>query len=389
MNTPQPTLRDALDAVRSRPLLAALEREQFVAVHGESEIGKSHLLRLTTAQAGSDTLVIAVDLDQAIDEAHFGWLMLRAIAAALVSPESWIALSQSLDPTSPDHQESYLTVIRTLGELGEQALDPAIRQADLAKVVQAVGEISANRQVRLVIDHVEAPLQVPRKGFGISGLLWTIRAEWQRQPGLQILLAARPEAVDLIAGQDAAFYGDGLWVPLDRPSGSEWQEAIDATEDGAPSALVTVLQLSEGHVSTTLPMLEDTRCAHPAGIRQVFAELTAAAAPLAARCRQHARSLHRAGAPMLEAIANWLPAYAALPTLNSKEAYRCVTALATAGLLSRTPDGWTLLNPLVGSALRGGSVRHQVLLAEQIGGTTELHPTPSTRASTRARRRAP
>lgn len=383
MSTRQPSLPDALSMVRGRPLLEALVRERFVGVHGGAENGKSHFLRLTSAHANPEILVIAVDLAQAIDEGHFGWLMLRAAAGALVSPEEWTALSGG-DASSTHYQEGYLTVVRTLGELGEQALDETSRQADLPQVVQAVGELSAVRQVRLVIDHLEAPLHVPRKAIDVSDLLWSIRAEWQRRPELQILLAARPEAVELAAGSEAAFYGDGLWVHLERPSASEWQEALDAAGDSVPGYLVGVLQLSEGHVCTTMSMLEDPRCTDSAGIREVFAELAATAAPLAARCHQHARSLHRAGGPLLEAIANWQPPYAALPSLNSKEAYRCVTALAAAGLVCRTPDGWTVLNPLVGSALRGGSVRYQVYLDAQLAVTSNLNPSV-TRSSARAR----
>lgn len=380
-----PAFRDALDLVRSRALVDALERERFVGVHGTAENGKSHFLRLTSASANPETLVIALDLGQAIDEAHFAWLMLRATAAALVSPEEWEALTRGGDIRSPQYERGYLAVARAFGELGEQALDETARKADLAKVVQAVGEISAERAVRLAIDHLEAPLQVPRRAIDVSDLLWTIRAEWQRRPGFQVLLAARPEAVELAAGDEAAFYGDGLWVHLDRPSGSEWQEAIDATQGGVPGYLVGVLQLSEGHVPTTMSMLTDPRCSDSSGIRTVFAELTAAAAPLAARCRQHARSLHRAGGPLLEAIANWLPAYAALPSLNSKEAYRCITALAAAGLVCRTPGGWTLLNPLVGTALRGGSVRYQVYLPGQLAVTSEVKPTRAASTSARIR----
>lgn len=381
MSKHEPAFRDALGLVRSRPLVDALERERFVGVHGTAENGKSHLLRLTSASADPETLVIALDLAQAIDETHFAWLMLRATAAALVSPEEWKALTGGDEIRSPQYERGYLAVARAFGELGEQALDETTRKADLAKVVQAVGEVSAERPVRLVVDHLEAPLQVPRRAIDVSDLLWTIRAEWQRRPGLQVLLAARPEAVELAAGDDAAFYGDGLWVYLDRPSGSEWQEAIDATRGGVPDYLVGVLQLSEGHVPTTMAMLADPRCSDSSGIRAVFAELTAAAAPLAARCRQHARSLHRAGGPLLEAIANWLPAYAALPSLNSKEAYRCITALADAGLVCRTPDGWTLLNPLVGAALRGGSVRYQVHLTGELAASSEVKPTHAARAA--------
>jgi hypothetical protein len=384
-----PALPDAMDLVRSRPLVDALERERFVGMHGAAENGKSHFLRFTSASANPETLVIALDLGQAIDEDHFAWLMLRATAAALVSPEEWTALTRGGDTRSPQYEQGYLAVARAFGELGREALGETARKADLAKVVQAIGEISAERHVRLVIDHLEAPLQVPRRAFDVSDLLWTIRSEWQRRSGFQVLLAARPEAVELAAGNDAAFYGDGLWVHLDRPSGSEWQQAIEATRGGVPGYLVGVLQLSEGHVQTTMSMLTDPRCSDSSGIRTVFAELTAAAAPLAARCRQHARSLHRAGGPLLEAIANWLPAYAALPSLNSKEAYRCVTALAAAGLVCRTPDGWTLLNPLVGAALRGGSVRYQVYLNEQLAVSSEVKPEHVNRSSVRVRHSTP
>jgi hypothetical protein len=48
--------------------------------------------------------------------------------------------------------------------------------------------------------------------------------------------------------------------------------------------VAAILELTEGHVPTTLALLADERCATPEGPRAVFGELTKASEPLASRC---------------------------------------------------------------------------------------------------------
>jgi hypothetical protein len=345
-----------LEHERIRRLSEALERERFVGVRGEAETGKTHLLAAVAREQAGGPLTATLDLAKTCDESHAAWLLLRAAAAALVGADTWRRVASM--PGASGEGEAFLVVLRALGPLGEVAMQQQ-PSADLAfgEAVAAVAQLARERPVRLVIDHLEAPTLAPRKPhIDPAAILWKIRAESQRAPNLQVVVACRPEAVELAAGEHAAFYGDGLWWTAERADLAIWQST--PAERLAGVNLAGILELTEGHVPTTLALLADERCATAEGPRVVFGELTQAGEPLASRCRQHARSLHRVGALLLEAVANRLPPYAVVPGLDAKEAYRGLTALAAAGLIRRPQRGeWSVLNPLVGSALRGGTMR--------------------------------
>jgi hypothetical protein len=344
-----------LERERIRRLSEALERERFVGVRGEAETGKTHLLAAVARKQAGGPLTVTLDLAEACDESHAAWLALRAAAAALVGADTWRRVASA--PAAFGADEAFLTVLRALGPPGEVAMQ---RQpgAGLAfgEAVEALARLARERSVRLVIDHLEAPTLAPRKPhIDPAAILWKVRAESQREPNLQVVVACRPEAVELAAGEHAAFYGDGLWWTAERADIATWQSTPANRLAGAN--LATILELTEGHVPTTLALLADERCATAEGPRAVFGELTQASEPLASRCRQHARSLHRVGALLFEAVANRLPPYAVVPRLDTKDAYRGLTALAAAGLIRRPQRGeWAVLNPLVGAALRGGTV---------------------------------
>jgi hypothetical protein len=368
-----------LERERIRRLSEALERERFVGVTGEAEAGKSHLLAAVARERAGGPLTATLDLAKTYDESHAAWLLLRATAAALVGADTWRRVASA--PAATGEDEAFLAVLRALGPLGEVAMQ-AQPDEELAfgDVVAALARLAREQPVRLVIDHLEAPTLAPRKPhIDPAAILWKVRAESQREPNLQVVVACRPEAVELAAGEHAAFYGDGLWWTAERVDISIWQP-MPAERRGGVN-LDAILELAEGHVSTTLALLADERCATAEGPRLVFGELIKASEPLASRCLQHARSLHRVGALLLEAVANWLPPYAVVPTLDAKEAYRGLSVLAAAGLIRRPQRGeWAILNPLVGSALRGGTVRYVRSASDQ------LELTDAVRVSSRGRR---
>ncbi len=346
-----------LERERTRRLSEALERERFVGVTGEAETGKTHLLAAVAHEQTGGPLTATLDLAKTYDESHAAWLLLRATAAALVGADTWGRVASA--PGASGEDEAFLAVLRALGPLGEVAMAQLpVEELAFGDAIAALTRLARERPVRLVIDHLEAPTLAPRKPhIDPAAILWKVRAESQREPNLQVLVACRPEAVELAAGEHAAFYGDGLWWTAERADLGIWLPK--PAERRANANLATILELTEGHVPTTLALLADERCATPEGPRAVFGELTKASEPLASRCLQHARSLHRVGALLLDAVANWLPPYAVAPRLDAKEAYRGLSALAAAGLIRRPQRGeWTTLNPLVGSALRGGTMRY-------------------------------
>jgi hypothetical protein len=343
-------LADALERERIKQLSDVLGRERFVGVVGEAETGKTHLLTAIARKQANGPLAVTLDLAETYDESHAAWLVLRASAAALIGADAWRRIASS--PAATGEDEAYLTVLRALGELGEAAMQkPPSDRVVFGDAIAALAALAHKRPARLVIDHLEAPTLTRRSRIRTSEILWKVRAVSQREPNLQVVVACRPEAVVLAAGKHAAYYGDGLWWTAERANPDTWRSAPAEQQTGAN--LNTILELTEGHIPTTLAVLADERCATPEGPRAVFSALTKASQPLASRCRQHARSLHRVGAPLLDAIAHQLPPYGAIPTLDAKDAYRCLSALAAAGLIRRPQRGeWVVLNPLVGSALR-------------------------------------
>jgi hypothetical protein len=101
----------------------------------------------------------------------------------------------------------------------------------------------------------------------------------------------------IAADPDAAFYGDGQWLTLGRPSSGIWEKVAQTT--ARPVNLGAIIELSEGHIPTALSLLArpDTEP------RLAFAELVNANVGHARRCLAHARSLQRAGAVLLASIA--------------------------------------------------------------------------------------
>ncbi len=363
-----------LERERIERLSEALERERFVGVTGEAEAGKTHMLAAVAHEQAGGLLTATLDLAKTYDESHAAWLLLRATAAALVGADTWRRVASA--PTATGEDEAFLVVLRALGPLGEVAMQqqPGEKLA-FGDAIATLARLARERPVRLVVDHLEAPTLAPRKPhIDPAAILWKVRAESQREPNLQVVVACRPEAVELAAGEDAAFYGDGLWWTAERADLDSWQPV--PAERRAGVNLDAILELTEGHVPSTLALLADDRCATPEGPRLVFGELTKASEPLASRCLQHARSLHRVGALLLEAVANRLPPYAVVPKLDAKETHRGLTTLAAAGLIRRPQRGeWTTLNPLVGSALRGGTVRYTQSVNDQLGLTNAVSVT--------------
>src|SRR5207302_10224363 len=86
---------------------------------------------------------------------------------------------------------------------------------------------NSERTVLLVFDHLEAPGLSFRHPLNVFDLLWSVRSASQQAVDLRVVLITRPPAVDLAAGPEAAFYGDGQWLKIGRPLAGEFAAATD------------------------------------------------------------------------------------------------------------------------------------------------------------------
>jgi hypothetical protein len=345
---------------------AAVEQASFVALIGEADVGKTTLLRqLGTRMERSGMWTVRLDLDGAYAVAQLAWLTLRSLAEAIAGPVSFsmlVALDQSMWTSRA--RRAALEIDELLGTAlsatALRATPPASegKEEDLGLLGEAlsrVADVAAVRQpVLLVIDHLEAPGLTPRHPVDVATLLWSVRAIAQKTPQVRVVVAGRPGIEDLYATRDAAFFQDGRTVRLERPSVTQWWQVASAL--GLPSdPFRSAIDLTEGHVPTTLRVLEEWSRERGAQVETLFAELVSAQAAHTRRCVQHARTLDRLGGRILTAISRGLPPYGAIAYSHPKEIQRPLTRLRLAGLIDQpTPRRWRVTDPLVGANLRAG-----------------------------------
>jgi hypothetical protein len=350
--------------------MTAVEQSALVVLEGGAETGKSILLRTLAIQQEGPLWVVHVDLDGAYSAERLAWLWWRANGRALAGGIAFshaVSLPESMWPAST--RRALLGVDERLGSAAAIALsespphDGVPMSHSLGDAIAATSRISQEKPVLLIIDHLEAPLLTPRHPVKLPQLLWQLRAAYQRNTNVRVVLGARRGMVESISSRDAAFFGDGRWVHATRPSVATWEFAIKLALGKRLPALAEIHDLTEGHVATMMDVItrstndpdESHAAAQQVTFRLAFDELVHAAGPLVARSIQHARTLDRLGGHILQALARGLGPYEATPGESSRDVQRAVNRLHLAGLVDRNePRRWRVLNPVVATALRGG-----------------------------------
>lgn len=355
-------IAEALDEVRApmrHQIRSTLVSSDVVGLQGPAHVGKSTLLRrLLHARDAPWGSPVLVDLDGAysIDQLH--WIILRGLARAIADPIAFshiTTLDRSVWPSAA--RRDALAISRELGDLATVALDahgaPPGLKTSTGAVLEILGRMSRTRALSVVIEHLEAPSITARHPVDVGELLWQIRGVAQRRELLQVVFTARSSAVELATGPNAAFHGDGRWITLTPPDLALWTQVMDLLEEPA-DGLATCVELTGGHVPTMIRLLADTRARTHEGAWQAFDDLSSQGIPYAARCVEHARSLHRLGGALLVQLAHADRPYSAVPSARPKEVGRALAMLAHAGLVYQpAPRRWQVTDPLVAHALRG------------------------------------
>ncbi len=347
-----------LDAIAS-----SVDQSALVVVEGEAECGKTRLLGRYASLKQSPP-VVAIDLDGAYSLPALVWQWHRANARTIAGD---IAFSHATALPSPmwpaATRRGVLAVDERLGPAGKIAFasqppdDLAEKELDelLSAAIGTTCALAADdRGVVCMIDHLEAPRLTPRHPVRLGELLWRLRAAAQQTRRVRVLLACRTGLRDVISGPDAAFFQDGRWVTLARPARIAWRELATGQSSLTQPQLAQVLDLTGGHVPTTLDLLSELLTSHgpsraPA---TVFDDLARSQGLHAARCVQHARSLDRLGGHLLLAIAQGRGPYEASSASTPRDIARATNRLRLAGLIERVERGrWILINPLVAHLL--------------------------------------
>jgi len=345
--------------VFSDELADSIAHVHVTGVSGEAEVGKTTLVR-EALRRESALQPLILDLDAAYSPNQLIWQWARSLARPLMHDDiaysHIVSLPESMWPASTRAQ---------LARLGDQ-LGPDISRLveqphpdhgsgalDLInELMYATITSSHERTVVLVFDHLESPSLSFRHPLDVSDLLWRVRSASQQAVDLRVVLVARPPAVDLAAGPDAAFYGDGQWLKVGRPLPDEFSAATDQPID----RVADVVRYTAGHIQTTLELLRRSSQRPRRTLEAIAAELSAEQRTLTDRILQHARSLHRLGSHLVYEIAHGHGPYEATPDASSKDVSQAMRQLHLAGIVRR-PDGgqsdWELTDPRVVWRLTG------------------------------------
>lgn len=356
-----PRLHAALFAARAdeaRQIEQALTSHQVIGVHGDPEIGVTALLSDVIAAMGKP--VIRLDLAGAYSDDHLAWTLAHQLARVLVDPVelSLAGLGEGLRPMHATHAVRELHT--QLGDVAELALsaapDPTLG-VGLADAFAALQRVAQGRvDLAVWVDHLQEPGLTSRHPVDVDALLWRIRAV-QQQVDLQVILSANRSASRLAYEPQRAFYGDGEWITLRRPTDQVWQTVARTVHpDVTPGWMSSLVAMTERHPATTLSALATHQLRPVSDPRELWGQLVSLQAGLTPRSLQHARSLHRLGGELLERIADGEGPYQPRFGLPSKDITKIIDRLHHAGLIWQpAPRTWRITNPIVGAQLRGGS----------------------------------
>jgi hypothetical protein len=360
----------ALTAARPYDLeriVHALEHAAVVGVHGEPEVGKTTLVAEALRRNNLDA--IRVDLAAVADDHDVVAMIARGLVRWLLAAGqgenelslATLALPDGLRPGTASRVRAQIrheigtTLMGMAVDAGERAASSMIGIED---ALDAVSRAAQRRDIRppvLWFDHFEAPGVTPRHPVDTEALLWTVRSQTQ-VTGLPVILSGSKAASSLAYGRRAAFYGDGLWVQIDRPGAAVWGAVAERSGVASASWGSRFAELTEGHPSTTLTGLV-TRPALPGDPTplDVWEHLVVLENGLSARTLQFARQTHRLGGRVLLTIAQGNGPYvgAGDPSVR-KEIHKVVQKLHRAGVLTQpAPRAWSVANPVVAAQLSG------------------------------------
>ncbi len=350
-------LQEALTAARQDVvggLASGMLEEGFLGVTGEPLAGKSTLVRTAAAQLTHQQAarVVQVEVQGAYSvpklAARWRHALLRAVVGGVAASHA-AGLPREMWPAST--VSAMLHAREALGDAYDSALSdqPAKgdRTSSFEQVIELTVRVARSGRCVLVLDHVDAPLLTYKHPIDPADLLWQVRAEAQHTSNLNVtVVCGRDAAESQVAGPEGAFYGDGRWTTISRPSLSQWlvaARAADVTLDEE------AIDLAAGHVPTAFQLLR-LMSERDCDAREAFRLAARTQHEHAARSLQHATSLHRLGAHVLVSIANGYGPYAATPDAKSGDVARAVRQLVLAGLVRRDPNdarGWLLVDPLV------------------------------------------
>ena len=348
--------------------LAQSAREQrFTGLTGEADVGKSAILAAALAQLDPRAwAIVQLDLDAAWSPNRLAWRWARELARAVTAPAflSHIeSLDQSMWPAATRQQ-----LLRLPAELGEEVArlveapqpERGVGKADaLDAPAQAMLAVAEHTPTLLVVDHLEAPKAAGLSSPNAGQLLWRVRAGGQYRDTFHVLVCARPPAQELASGPEAAYHMDGRWLTLEPPTPADFSHATGA-QLGVSAAVVA---RTGGHPRATIEILDElprSRPASPAEIDQVIGRVASRHIDLARRYMQHARSVHRLGGHLLNAVAQGRGPYEATPEIDGSEVSQAMTRLHLNGLVRRTgPREWAPADPRVAWTL-GGAIYQPV-----------------------------
>lgn len=351
-------------------IVHGLSHAAVVGVHGEPEVGKTTLIRAVLTKRRRH--VIVVDLAAAADDGDVAGMLARGLARWLLATDqspgapslSTLALPDGLRPGTATRVRAQLA-----HEIGPALMALALADnasdddtVDPGVVLRAIADAAARRAITpplLWIDHLEAPGLTPRHPVDIDKLLWTVRSETQISD-LALLLSGSKAASGMAYGKRGAYYGDGMWVQIDRPGPALWgaiaeRSGLASAEWGRRLATVT-----EGHPATTMTglILRPALGGDPSPM-DVWEHLVVTENGLSDRTLAYARQSHRLGGRVLSTIARGDGPYVGISDqAQRKEIHKVLQKLHRAGLITQpAPRTWDITNPVVASRLSGRSRR--------------------------------
>lgn len=359
--------RDAvLDALigapspQARVFRGLVESYPFIGVRGSAASGKTYMVSRVLRELNAPAVTLDLRRCASYEQLASQWA--RALATATLSdeaifdvdvnePRRWApgtfdAVGAFTERFGP-HIADLFQVARPERPAAEE------HQATLSELAHATSLLGTEQQPAvLCIDHLEAPSLSFRHPVDVGDLLWTIRSVAQTQPALRIVVVCRPAAVELAAGEHAAFYGDGIWLTQELPTAKDYTTAALVAGHVADA----IVAYTRGHVATTLDVLE-----HLEDRNDSYASILHVARRQHERgtlALDYARSIHRLGPHLLNVLAEDRGPYEASPGELPKTIAAAMNKLSLAGLIERTDDGEPLItDPRLLWWLNGGNVR--------------------------------
>lgn len=356
-------LGEALSRVRSgerRRIDEALLSFGITGVQGEAEVGISSLIGGALSESGQDS--VRLDLFAASGEQDAVRLLAKEITGCAVGYPNYSLLRTKTGLTPQSTRRAYLDFAERVGQefagyaIGEPTGATKITFSD---ALDAYRRAFAERAIPPVlwIDHLEAPGLTPRHPLDVGSLLWNVRS-LQQHMEFPLVISGHSAATELAYRESGPFYGDGVWLTINRPTVDVWFEVEKLSREVKESRgwVAEMFELTRGHpASMLLAFAMRGLFKRQLSAGELWQQMVALDDGHLNRALAHARTLHRLGAEVLGRIAQGLGPYAE-PKSPAKEINKAVQRLHEAGLITQPrPRAWEVTNPLIGERLRRAS----------------------------------